>query len=107
MHHGRLVALGSPAELRARAEAAQGRILEVATPRFREAFPLVRRDFPLATLYGRTMHLPTKDLAGDTVRVKALLAQAQLPLERLGECGLSLEETFVHFIRQAEEQDVH
>jgi len=107
MHHGRLVALGSPAELRARAEAAQGRILEVATPLFREAFPLLRRDFPRATLYGRTMHLPSKDLVGDSARVKALLAQAQLPLERLGECGLSLEETFVHFIRQAEEQDAH
>jgi len=103
MHHGRLVALGSPGELRDRAEAAQGRILEVATPGFREAYPLLRRTFPQATLYGRAVHLPTREFARDAARVQELLAQAGIPVERLGECRISLEEAFVHYIRRAEE----
>jgi ABC-2 type transport system ATP-binding protein len=103
MHHGRLLAVGSPAALRAKAEAAQGRILEVATADFRQAFPLVKQAFPPATLYGRHIHVASRDPEEDAGRLERLFQGAGLSLSRVSECRLSLEETFVHFIRQAGE----
>ncbi|MEW6388191.1 MAG: ATP-binding cassette domain-containing protein [Thermodesulfobacteriota bacterium] len=105
MHHGRLVALGSPGELRSQAEAGQGRILEVTTPEFRQAFPLVRQTFPRVSLYGRALHIPSLNFAQDAAQVQKILDQAHLPVAALKESHLSLEETFVYFIRQAAGED--
>ncbi len=102
MHQGRLVAVGAPGELRARAEAAVGRILDVATPGFGEAFMQLRQHFPGAFLQGRRIHIPSLRPAEDADRIREILAGAGLGGEQILENSLSMEDTFIHFVQAVE-----
>ena len=102
MHQGHLVAVGTPDELRVQAEAATGRILDICTPTFREAFLLLQKHFPQAILHGSQVHIPTLHPGPDREQIQQLLAQARLPLDQILEIPLSMEDTFIYFIEAAE-----
>lgn len=102
MHQGRLVAVGSPADLREQAEAARGRILEVTCPDFGEAFLRLRAVFPQAFLQGRRIHLPSRRPDADRESIQRLLAEAHLALDQIIDTSLSMEDTFIHFIQAAD-----
>jgi len=102
MHQGRLVAVGTPEELRAQAEASLGRLLEVETRDFRQALMLLQKVFPRASLHGSRIHLPSHCPEADRQQIQQLLAQAQLSVERILEMPLSMEDTFIYFMQAAE-----
>ncbi|MDD3579867.1 MAG: ATP-binding cassette domain-containing protein [Desulfobacca sp.] len=101
MHQGRLVAVGSPEDLRQQAEAATGRILDVGSPAFREAFLLLQEHFPQAALHGSRIHIPSQQPDQDRERIQQLLNQARLPVAQILDSPLSMEDTFIHFIQAA------
>jgi ABC-type multidrug transport system ATPase subunit len=102
MHQGRLVAVGTPEELRAQAEAGLGRLLEVGTRDFRQALLLLQQEYPQASLHGSRIHLPSRNPAADRQQVRQLLAQAGVSVEHLREIPLSMEDTFIYFMQAAE-----
>ncbi|MBW1953684.1 MAG: ABC transporter ATP-binding protein [Deltaproteobacteria bacterium] len=105
MHQGRLVAVGTPEELRGRAEAGLGRLLEVETQDFRQAMMVVQKEFSQAFLHGSRIHIPTREPEADRQRIQKLLAQAGLPLDQVLEIPLSMEDTFIYFIQSAGQED--
>lgn len=107
MHQGCLVAVGTPDDLRRQAEAAIGRILDVGSPAFREAFMVLQEHFPQAVLHGSRVHIPSRHLPQDREQIEHRLAQAGLPLEQILESPLSIEDTFIYFIRKAEQEQGH
>ncbi|HEU4403175.1 MAG TPA: ABC transporter ATP-binding protein [Candidatus Polarisedimenticolia bacterium] len=98
MHAGRLVALGSVADLK---EVFAGRaVLEVSCPRYLDALlRLERQEWVLeAAVFGTRLHVVVRDLEEGKARAAELLAgDGNLPLsvERIVP---SLEDVFIHYI---------
>jgi ABC-2 type transport system ATP-binding protein len=100
MHAGRLVALGTVADLKT---VFAGRtMLEVTCPRFLEAHErLEEQEFVLeASLFGQRLHVVVADPEGDSLRIRALLeadSNSPVAVERIVP---SLEDVFIHCIEQ-------
>jgi ABC-2 type transport system ATP-binding protein len=98
IHQGRIVALGTPEELK-QAHMPED-VLEVAVDRPVEALealaatPAVRE----AALFGPLLHAVVGDAGADAVRVRAALEGAGLRVERLERIAPSLEDVFVSLI---------
>jgi ABC-2 type transport system ATP-binding protein len=100
MHDGRLVGLGTPTELRRRAEEAGGPMLAVDAPEFGRAFTLLRARFPDAMLHGRHIRWQTPRPEGDREVATEALAAAGIPAT-VETRSLSMEDTFVSVLRAA------
>jgi ABC-2 type transport system ATP-binding protein len=104
MHAGRLVALGSVAEMK---EVFAGRaVLEVATERYLDALALLEgRDFVLeASPFGTRLHLVVEDVEGARRRVRETLAEAAIEVESVERVVPTLEDVFIHYIERAESE---
>ena len=102
MHAGRLVALGSVAEMK---EVFAGRaVLEVATPRYLDALAVLERsDFVLeASPFGTRLHLVVEDVEGAVRRVREALGEAGIEVEGVERVMPTLEDVFMHTIERAE-----
>lgn len=102
MDQGRLIAADSPAALKQISEERSGKLLAVHSPSFREAFDVIARVFPEATLYGDRIHVRSDDLQLDKAKLASLLSDANIEDAMIIERALSMDETFIDFIRRAE-----
>ena len=98
IYRGELVALGTPAEMKARLMADQ--VLAVACDRSHEALGVAAqvpgvRD---AALFGREIHLMTPDAEALAPRLRAALEGAGFRVARTGRIDPSLEDVFVSLI---------
>ncbi len=100
MHEGRLIALGAPGELRARAEAAGGPMLSVEARDFAPAFTVLRERFPDAMLHGRHIRWQTARPEQDRELVREVLAPAGIAAD-VETRPLSMEDTFVSVLHAA------
>ena len=100
MHEGRLVGLGTPSELRARAETAGGPMLSVEAREFARAFTLLEARFPGAMLHGRHIRWQTVRPEDDRRTATEALAAAGLAAT-VDTRPLSMEDTFVSVLRAA------
>ncbi|HEX5529819.1 MAG TPA: ABC transporter ATP-binding protein, partial [Methylomirabilota bacterium] len=100
MHEGRLVGLGTPSELRARAETAGGPMLSVEAREFARAFTLLQARFPGAMLHGRHIRWQTGRPEQDRRTATEALAAAGLAAT-VETRPLSMEDTFVSVLRAA------
>ena len=100
MHEGRLVGLGSPAELRRRAEEEGGPVLSVDAADFGRAFMLLQSRFPDAMLHGRRIRWQTGQPERDLAAARETLAAARLAAT-IETQPLSMEDTFVSVVRAA------
>jgi len=101
MHQGRLAAMGSPAELKARAAGDGGPAVAVTARAFERAYPLLSERFPGAMLYGRRIHWQSRAAETDVAAAEALLHGAGVEAS-VGVQPLTMEEAFIHFIARAE-----
>ena len=100
MHEGRLVGLGSPSELRRRAEEEGGPVLSVDAAAFGRAFMLLQSRFPDAMLHGRRIRWQTGRPERDLPAARETLAAAGLAAT-IETQPLSMEDTFVSVVRAA------
>jgi ABC-type multidrug transport system ATPase subunit len=100
MHEGRLVGLGSPSELRRRAEEEGGPVLSVDAADFGRAFMLLQSRFPDAMLHGRRIRWQTGQPERDLPAARETLAAAGLAAT-IETQPLSMEDTFVSVVRAA------
>ncbi len=104
MHRGRLVAVGEPAALRREAEARRGGVLEVASPKFREAAAVLRPAHSDLTPLGRKIHVFSHRPADDRAGIAALLAGAGIGPVEVREVPMLMDDVFATFIEGGEER---
>ncbi|HEV2281360.1 MAG TPA: ATP-binding cassette domain-containing protein [bacterium] len=98
MHDGHIVSIGRADELRRRAVAARGTVLEVASARFREAAAALEPIFPDLMLVGRRVHVFSRHPAGDQRRIEAALGAA-VP-GSIREIRMSMDDVFATLIER-------
>ena len=102
MDQGRLIAVDSPAGLKRDSERRSGRLLEVDTLDYARALDALACDFPNTVLYGDRVHLRSLNPVADQSRALALLNAAGIVDAQIKTPSLSMDETFIDFIRNAE-----
>ena len=102
MHQGRLIADGSPAELKERSRRRSGTVLAIRTADSRTAYHVLRRERPHAALYGDHIRVRTFDPDGDLVTLAHVLARAGVGRIRIEPAPISMDEAFTDFVQTAE-----
>jgi drug efflux transport system ATP-binding protein len=94
MHHGKLLAVGTPEEVK---KLMRGNILEVRSSEPRRATALLREQFGAAAvgLFGDRVHVVTADPEAARAKVERILAGAELGVEGIRPVEPSLEDVFV------------
>jgi len=106
MHAGRVVAEGSPSEMKGRAEEEVGRLLEVTTDRpFLAMTHLKQAGFTDVALFGTRLHVPSAQPESDEFRLRRALSTSGAPVRSITTKPLSLEDVFVHRIATLERQE--
>lgn len=97
LYQGRLIALGTPQELKA---TIGGEILAIYADRLDEAFEVVRSLPPVATvaIFGNRLHAATTDLAQTQELVREALEARQISIRRLAPVAPTLEDAFIAMI---------
>jgi ABC-2 type transport system ATP-binding protein len=103
MYEGRLIALGTPRELKAGMRA--GEMLEIQCAEPFRALAVLRETPPLAraSVFGRALHVLVEDAATAIPEVRTALEARALPVQRVEVVPFSLEDLFVLFIGMEEE----
>jgi ABC-2 type transport system ATP-binding protein len=94
LHQGRLLGLGTPAEVKAMMP---GALLEVRTPAPRRTAALLRERLAAASvgLFGDRVHVATRNTAATEAAIRELVASAGFELLSLHPIAPSLEDVFV------------
>jgi ABC-2 type transport system ATP-binding protein len=106
MHNGRIVALGSPEEVK---QLMQGTILEIRSNHPRRATALLREHYESDSvgLFGDRVHLVTRDPDQDSKKVQKILAGAGLQVLGLRPIDPSLEDVFISVVTEGKAESVH
>ena len=99
MHHGKIFACGTPAEIK---RLMTGTILEIYCLNPRQALSLLREGLKTdsVNLFGDRLHLVTREPEGDKQKVKELFSGADLELKAIQSKEPSLEDVFVSVLSQ-------
>jgi ABC-2 type transport system ATP-binding protein len=97
MYAGRIVAGGSPEEMKKAVEEEAGTLLEVRSQRPLEALELLEKEgFEGVALFGRDIHLLAGDVEGAAERIREVLRDGGLEVESITRRPLSMEDVFVY-----------
>jgi ABC-2 type transport system ATP-binding protein len=106
MYAGRIVAEGSPTEMKGEVEREAGHLLEVATDQPGLALRRLKQSgFAGAALFGTKIHLLSTELVQDEVRIRAALLTDGVQVQNVTPRPLSLEDVFVHRVMALERQE--
>ena len=106
MYAGRIVAEGSPEDMKGQVEKEAGRLLEVSTDQPGRALRRVTEEgFHGAALFGTKIHLLSHDPPQDEVWLRKALASDGVQIENIAARSLSLEDVFVHRVMTLEQQE--
>ena len=97
LYQGRLIALGTPQELK---ETLAGEILAIYPDRLHEAFEVVRSLPPVSTvaIFGNSLHVATTNPEQAQVMVREALEARQISIRRLVQVSPTLEDAFIAMI---------
>jgi ABC-2 type transport system ATP-binding protein len=102
MHQGRLIADGSPADVKERSERRSGSLLAIRAADARKAYGLLRRARPQAALYGDHIRLRTFNPDLDHLALAATLEREGIDQVHIEQVPISMDEAFIDFVRHAE-----
>ncbi len=106
MYAGRIVADASPLTMKRDVEFAAGRLLEITTD---SPYPVIRRlkevGFDTPALFGKRIHLMSRNAEADLERIPRLLAAAGLPDAKVSMRPLSMEDVFVYHVTSLEARE--
>jgi ABC-2 type transport system ATP-binding protein len=106
MYAGRIVAEGSPAEMKRQVEEEAGQLLEVAADQPGPALQrLQQAGFAGAALFGTKIHLLSLNLSQDEARLRAVLSTDGVQVQDVTARPLSLEDVFVYRVTALERQE--
>lgn len=98
MNRGRLIAVGTPEELKITSETLAGKLLKIKTPRFKEAYTLLKNNFPNLYFYGNKLFLRTFTPEKDQPRISEILKTKGIEEYTIEITLPPLQEAFVDFI---------
>ncbi len=106
MYAGRVVAEGSPSDMKSQVEHEAGRLLEIDTDVPGQACRQLKgAGFSGAALYGTKIHLLSRDPLEDEERLRGVLVSDGVRVKAIAERPLSLEDVFVHRVMALEQQE--
>jgi ABC-2 type transport system ATP-binding protein len=102
LYQGRLIALGTPQELKG---TVAGAILAIYPDRLHDAFEVVRALPPVTTvaIFGNSLHVATSNLEEAQVMVREALEARQISVRRLAPVAPSLEDAFIAMVSRVRE----
>ena len=106
MNRGKLIALGTPEEIKKESEKFSGSLLQIKTPYFYKAFELISKEFSEISIYGNKIFIRTFEIENAKKKIKNLFeSQKLLPFE-IEQILIPLQEAFVDFIKREEALNV-
>jgi ABC-type multidrug transport system ATPase subunit len=103
MFAGKVVADATPAEMKGQVEAEAGQLIEVATDQTMQAQQsLVQNGFPGASVYGKSIHLFSREPDADGKKIATVLAAGGIGLISALPKPLSMEDVFVYRVMALE-----
>ena len=105
IYNGRLVALGTSVALKEETSKRLGVPLYLDCAQPLRAWDLLRRPFPRIFLYGRRVRVFSTDPQEDIPLIQGLLDREGIPLHRLQEEEIRLEDAFIHYIELEEARE--
>jgi ABC-2 type transport system ATP-binding protein len=103
MHAGRIVASGTPTQMKRSVEESTGRVLEIDTSNARLGAHVLREaNFNGVALHGSHVHVFSRQPEEDALRVELLLRSSGLELRGAHERGVTMEDVFVSRIMALE-----
>ncbi|MBE0454705.1 MAG: ABC transporter ATP-binding protein [Roseovarius sp.] len=106
MHAGRIIADDTPVALKAALQQEAGQVLDIAAEPVLPALEaLEQAGFPDAALFGKRIHLLTRDVAAAEARIRTLFAERGIQLLDIVPRTPTLEDVFVYRILQQEQQE--
>lgn len=106
MYAGRIVAEGSPAEMKCQVEEQAGHLMELTVDQPGLAVRrLAQSGFSGAALFGMKLHLLSRDPSQDEVRIHEVLSGGGVHINSISQRPLSLEDVFVHRVMALEQQE--
>jgi len=106
MHNGRIVALGSPEEVK---QLMKGTILEIRSSHPRRATALLREryDSDSVGLFGDRVHLVSREPDLDSGKAQKIIAGAEMQVLGIRTIDPSLEDVFISVVAEGREDSVH
>jgi len=104
INQGDIVATGSAEELRKKAQAEMGTLLEISTSAQAIAFSTLKEHFRYCFEYGAHIHIYGKDLANDLKTIKDVLAEKSVALLNIHEQPIPFDNVFTFFCENIKEQ---
>ena len=104
IYRGRMVALGTPLELKS--EQMHEQILDLRCPLAQRVMAVVKQ-LPAVrgvALFGDGLHVVTQDTAGAIVQIRSRLEELDIPITRLEQILPSIEDVFVSLIEQIDSE---
>lgn len=106
MYAGRIVAEGSPSDMKNQVEHEAGRLLEIDTNVPGQACRRLKgAGFSGAALYGTKIHLLSRNPSEDEERLRGVLASDGVRVKMITERPLTLEDVFVRRVMALEQQE--
>ncbi|HEX9829731.1 MAG TPA: DUF4162 domain-containing protein, partial [Bacteroidota bacterium] len=98
IYAGKLIALGSPTELKHRLD--RYKIFEVQSEKPVEAMELLQEQnwVTETSIFGSSFHVSTADITNAKIRIQGVLDGKSLAVRRLEQITPSLEDVFIHLI---------
>lgn len=104
MHMGRLIALGNPGQLKMDVTGQIGEMLEILTDTPFEAMDILVKNFEFCNIFGRTIHLYTKNPKNDIEKINSLLSQKDITIHDIRKKMIPFEDVFVYYCEKAERE---
>lgn len=102
MHMGKLIALGTPADLKRDVAEQTGKMLEILVDKPFDALDILSKQLHFCNIFGRTIHLYTKEPETDFKKIQKLFKENNISLMDVREKLIPFEDVFVYFCENAE-----
>jgi len=100
---GKLVAIGTPDELKQQTEREKGVLLEIVCPQYYQARKILEPAVGPVVFFGRKLHLFSRQAEHDQATIEQTLQSAGLAEFHIQTIPIRLEDVFIHFARHEAE----
>jgi len=102
MHRGRVIAEGSPEELKKNSEKISGSLVQIKTEKFMEIYDLLTKNFKEISIYGSKVFIRTFEPEATKQKINETLKNAGITPFEISPIPIPLQEAFVDYIRESE-----
>ena len=102
MYQGRLIALGSPNQLKT--ELIKGELIEVTTSDYAQALAMLSADarYQQVSLFGSTVHVVVDEAQAASIQIKRLLESGGVAVHSINRIPFSMEDVFISLMEAQE-----